>query len=298
MRLPAPPDVPEDQRAHGPVILRYEDVSQDGRLTMEGMPHALGEVFWRPASQRVSFGAILRGKGILPILSRLVTEGGEGPIGVHDPLDGDGRWLLVGVDDDRSEPRQLRIDVWVDLAGKRGRVHGPPPPGAGERIPVGRVVAEHVFTRPFGPAAERRVTAIDGVTPRVRVRWRAPHTLLELPAGARPLDPSPRLQTEPIILGLDDTDSNQHVNSLVYPRLVREAALRHFAEHGRGTGVLARYQETAFRKPCFAGEKLRMAMQAFELDGKLGAVAAVVEQSDARDDLVHGRCFGLVLFEG
>jgi hypothetical protein len=296
MQLAPPPEVPESQRVRGPVLLRYEDVSQDGRLTMEGMPHALGEVFWRGAVQRSDLATVLRAHGVLPILSRLATQGGEGPLGVQAPLDGEGRWQICRVDDDHGEPKQLRIDVCVDLYGERGRVHGPPPPGAGERIAAGRVLAEHVFTRPFAPPSERKVTSLDGIAPQARCAFRPPHAVLELPAGARPLDPELQLDPEPVVLGLDDTDSNQHVNSLVYPRLVREAALRRFARHGRDVRVLARYQETAFRKPCFAGESLRLAVRAFELDAALGVVGAILDPAHP-DDVARGRCFGVVLFE-
>ena len=75
--------------------------------------------------------------------------------------------------------------------------------------------------------------------------------------------------------GLAHTDSNQHVNSLVYPRLFEDAALRRFAALGKlKPPVLARHVEAAFRKPCFAGERYVIALQAFTIAGKLGAVGA------------------------
>ena len=60
----------------------------------------------------------------------------------------------------------------------------------------------------------------------------------------------------PLPLGLAHTDANQHVNSLVYPRLFEEAVLRRLATLGKPTALLTRRAEVAFRKPAFAGEVL------------------------------------------
>ena len=113
--------------------------------------------------------------------------------------------------------------------------------------------------------------------------WVSAESVGTLPDGALPLDEL-RLDPVPIAFGLAHTDSNQHVNSLVYPRLFEDAALRRFAELGRlKPPVLSRYMEAAFRKPCFAGEKYAIALRAFTLDGRLGAVGAFVEEKDTRD---------------
>jgi acyl-CoA thioesterase FadM len=106
----------------------------------------------------------------------------------------------------------------------------------------------------------------------------------------------------PIAFGLAHTDSNQHVNSLVYPRLFEDAALRRFAALGKGKpAVLSRHVEAAFRKPCFAGETYAVALQAFTLDGKLGAVGSFVSTDDARsaETLARARphCFVRMVFE-
>jgi hypothetical protein len=72
-----------------------------------------------------------------------------------------------------------------------------------------------------------------------------------------------------------------HVNSLVYLRVFEEAALRRFASLGRGAAVLGRQVDIAYRKPCFAGQTMRVALQAFEKDGRLGAAAVLVSEADA-----------------
>jgi hypothetical protein len=63
--------------------------------------------------------------------------------------------------------------------------------------------------------------------------------------------------------GLDHTDSNQHVNSLVYPRLFAEAALRRLAELERPRRLLIRALDIAYRKPSFAGDRVRIHTRLF-----------------------------------
>ena len=66
--------------------------------------------------------------------------------------------------------------------------------------------------------------------PPVRWPWQAPATLLDLPAGATALDGALTPDDTATVFGLDHTDSNQHVNSLVYPRLLVEATLRRLVQ--------------------------------------------------------------------
>jgi hypothetical protein len=60
-----------------------------------------------------------------------------------------------------------------------------------------------------------------------------------------------------------------------------EAALRRFVELGRGSKVLCRHIDIAYRKPCFAGQTMRVVQQAFEDDGRLGVAAVLVDASAA-----------------
>ena len=258
--------------------LRYEDVTQDGRLHPIAAPHALGEVLWAGTlgAQREMHRALAR-EGILPILSRLVMETFDGPIGVRTPLEGDGGFELahaVGVD---GAPERILLNLWVALSGVRARTHGPPPPGAGERIPVGRVFAEHVFTRPFAPAGQRKVTRLPepiGVPPAVAA-FITSESLLALPEGAESLDPEIVVDPSEVVFGVGHTDSNQHVNSLVYPRLFEDAALRSFASHGLSTAMLPRSIELGYRRPSFAGERARIGVRAFRHEGRLGVVGTL-----------------------
>ena len=305
MPAPTSPDVPEEQRSQAEVWLRYEDLCQDGRLTMQGMPHTLGEVFWRSVVAMRGIDRALHEHGVVPILTRLCTEGGEGPLSVNERLRADSRFQIARVDGDDGEVERLVLGVWVELSGPRASTYGPAPVGAGERIQAGRLFAEHVFTRLFAPsAAERKVTRLPaGALPELpeeRYAWSPASALLELPEGAEPLDEL-RLDPQPFVFGLDHTDANQHVNSLVYPRLFAEAALRRLGEQGQRRPLLARHQETAFRKPCFAGQRARLALQCFGVGEERGAVAALWVEDEAEDRslqkrLARAHAYGLVHF--
>jgi hypothetical protein len=187
---------------------------------------------------------------------------------------------------------RLILELWVDLYGNEGRTFGPIIDGKGERIHVGRCFAEHVFTRPFAPREERKVLSFGEHHPLPEhvYDWRAPDELLALPDGAQVATQSASgcefldemaLDDVPVHFSLSHTDSNQHVNSLVYPRLFEEAALRRFGKLGKKTAVLATVVELAYRKPCFAGDRMRFSLRAFEHERGLGAVGTLIADGDA-----------------
>jgi hypothetical protein len=272
-------------------------VSQDGRLVLEALPLALRKVWAHYGQTRpASFG-----EGVVPILSRVVFEGGEGPVAVNAHVEGEGVYQLAQTVGPDGNVDRLLLLMWGRLIAPIGRTHDPQPPDAGRIVVAGRVFAEHVFTRPFAPAAERKVRALDAggrpFVPEARAELAAPETALALPEGAVPLDASPIPDDAPTALGLDHTDSNQHVNSLVYPRLVIEAALRRFHALGRGSSPrLARAIEIAFRKPCFAGERVRVSSRGFAWGDRLGITAAITAEGDPPGG--RPRCAARVVFDG
>jgi hypothetical protein len=274
--FPAPPADPSAHIDGADVPIRYEDISQDGEVKLAALPQTLGATAWRKHFTDHPLTRLGREQGILPILSRLVIVGGGGPVSVRKRLQAEGWYQLAHTRDDAGEVQRLIMNLWAVAHGVRGRTHGPPPEGAGDRIEVGRVFAEHVMTRPFHPPDQRKVrrlpagAGVPEVPPEV-YPWRPMAVAGRPPEGASLLDAAPRPDAAPIALGLGHTDSNQHVNSLVYPELFEQAALRRFAELGRGTDVLPRYVELGYRKPCFAGQQIRIVLQAFEHQGRLGA---------------------------
>jgi hypothetical protein len=296
--IPAEPPAPPESRGSGRVHLRYEDVSQDGHLVIEALPHAMSAV-WRQLAQTrpVRFG-----DGVVPILSRVVVEGGEGPIAVGAAAEAEGLFHVAHTVDAEGSVERLILAMWANIMAPVGRTHGPPPPDAGQRVVAGRVFAEHVFTRPFAAPADRKVRSLDlgdgtPFVPDARYAFHPPETTLLLPEGATALDAEPVLDTAPTVFGLDHTDSNQHVNSLVYPRLFIEAGLRrlHALDDGRGGPRLCRAMEIAYRKPCFAGGRGHVAARAFAWEGRRGITAALNADGDAPG--ARPRCAARLVFD-
>jgi hypothetical protein len=271
--IPPEPEVPEDQRGVGRAPLRYEDVAQDGRIRLTSLAHFLGLALWRYAVAKSEPAHIAGRQGILPILTRLAFEGGPGPHSVRRPIEARGCYQLAHSVDDAGQPNRILLNMWVTMTGTASRTHGPPPPNAGATLIAGRVFGEHVFTRPFAARQERQVLALPGLdgVPPVRYTWRHSEDLAALPPGATPLDEELVADETPIVFGLTHSDANHHVNSLVYPILFENAALRRFHALGQSTLLLADSLEIAYRKPCFAGEAYRIHLRAFTEDGALGA---------------------------
>jgi len=280
--MPAfPPTPTETPRAEARLHLRFEDVTQDGRLVLEALPNALGPTVWRGIVNEDPTSAATFAQGIVPILSRFVLEGGAGPFSANAPFEAEGTCRMARADG------RIVLDMWADLYGVIGRTYGRTQ-GAGERVLAGRVMAEHVLTRPFAAPGERRVTSLDfpgaPVVDATRPASPSYDSIASVPAGATPLEPRSAVDPVPVVFGLVHTDSNMHVNSLVYLRVFEEAALRRFAAMGRGASLLGRTMDIAYRRPCFAGQTMRVVQQAFEEQGRLGMAAVLVEEKDAASD--------------
>lgn len=279
------------QRATGRFYLRYEDVAQDGRVRADALSSALG-VVWREIAIPGGMHAALQAQGILPILTRITIEGSESRFAVDKALDAEGGYVLSHARGTGGEVDKLILDMDASITGPIGRTNLPPPDNAGSDALVGTVHAEHVFTRPFAPAGQRKVVALPmesgAFVPERERQWEPPSALLELPDGAVALEPDLRDDPTETVLGLTHTDSNQHVNSTVYPRLFEEAALRRFAELGRPATVLARRIEIGFHRPSFADDTLRISLRAFALGSRVGC-AGVFQSGDERKPRVYAR---------
>lgn len=299
--FPEEPEVPLTQRAKGRVMLRYEDISQAGQVMLSAMPVALGPSIWRTYAAH-PLAAAMTADGVLPILSRLVLVADGGPIAVMTQVEAEGTMHLAHTAGEGGEVERIVLNMWCRLYGEAGRTHLPAPPNAGERVLVGRVFAEHVMTRPFAKDREARkvlrLPEVEGVpvVPPDRYEWRAAEALLDLPEGAAWLDEGFAVDPAPVVFGLDHTDSNQHVNSLVYPRIFQEAALRRLWETGQRGALAGRYAELAYRRPCFAGERLRIVARAYARDGNVGIVGALVTEEEALGaiEAARPRCFARI----
>lgn len=300
MSLPSPfpvpprPELPPERIATAQFGLRYEDIAQDGRMMAIAFPPALGWVVWDKLLDQHPAERALAAAGIVPILSRLTITGSDAAVRVDRPATATGGYQLARKDKDGAVDK-LFLNMWVEVAGAAGRLV--PPTGPGEAVVAGSVFAEHTFTRLFAAAGQRKVTAFEvpglPAVPRAIYDAPAPTTAMELPDGAAPIDAD--YHDDPVVtaFGLDHTDSNQHVNSLVYPRLFAEAALRRLATLERPRRLLVRALDIAYRKPSFAGDRVRIHTRLFALGEKLGAAGFV---ADVGDPEARPRCCARILF--
>ncbi len=288
---PEMPELPADHVATAEFQLRYEDLAQDGRMMMTALPPALGWTVWRALRNKLSPRQV-QARGIVPILTRLTIDGTDATIRVDQGIEGTGGYELA-----RHAPKgpveRLFMNMWVEVRGPSGRMM--PPAGPGPMVVAGRLFAEHMFTKLFAPPAERKVTRLDveGVAePTADYAFPGADTARQLPEGAVAIDDDFRVDPTEICFGLDHTDSNQHVNSLVYPRLFAEAALRRLAEHGRSRNVLVRHLDIAYRKPSFAGDRVRVHVRGFLLGDRPGIVGVLVGEGEPLD---RPRCAARIL---
>jgi acyl-CoA thioesterase FadM len=268
-------------RATSRAPLRFEDISQDGRIVLGALPTTLGVQVWRDILARSPSGDVPRERRIVPVLARLVVDGEPGPFSVLGELDVEGMYRLA-----RTDSGRLMFDMWVDIHSTLGRTYGTVE-GQGHRALAGRVLAEHVLTRPFAPPGGRRVETLDFEGAPEVVETRAdpvpPEQSAALPEGAMALEPEMRPEAAARTFGLLHTDSNKHVNSLTYLRIIEEASLRRFASLGRDAETLGRFVDISYRKPCFAGQTVRIVQRAYEAPaGRLGVIAMVFDEAEAR----------------
>lgn len=269
---------PEIPRAHrgetsrAAVPTRFEDVAQDGRVLPGALANSLGAAVWAPAIARDPAVTALLASGTVPVLNRLVLAGDDPTVAAGTVLDAEGRWSLAHTRDSRGEVHRVLLLIETVMHAPTGRTYLPPPEDAGTVRRVGRVFAEHGFTRPFAAPAERRVARLDApglpAVPPLAWEWTSVDDVRALPAGATALGEP--WTTGPLTFGVAHTDPNQHVNSLVYPRRFEERAMEHLASLGRSpAGLVARRVEAVFRKPCFAGDRAWITLRAWTLDGAL-----------------------------
>jgi hypothetical protein len=251
IEIPAlPPARAADVTGHAELLPRYEDIAQDGRLVLTAMMPGLGAAVWRTMMSAVPALEAFREQGILPILRRLVILGEAGPLSVHVPVRYQGTFRFAR----EKGGDRLFLNMWLEARAPRATTFGPPPDRDAEHVLVGRAFAEHVVTRPFAPASERKVTRLDA--PGVPAIPDDEHVFepAESLVASAPLEAAGDLA-----FGVMHTDSNQHVNSLVYPRVFEERVAGRL-DDDRRKRLLARAVEMRWRKPFFAGERARVAL--------------------------------------
>lgn len=286
---PAPAFLP-DQATLTPLQPRYEDCTQDGRLTTLGIPPSLATT-WNARDARNPGARQARASGLVSLLTRLTVTSLDQPVRVNRPFEVAGGFQLAHDRDAAGEVSKIFMNVWTDI---RGRPHLPrtawasgASDQAGVMVPAGRAFAEHTYTRPFGPPEQRRVTRLAGIEgvpaiPEARYHQPAPTSAADAPEGASWID---ELAPDPVdtMFTLDQTDANQHVNSLIYVRLFLAAVQRRLASGGHPARLRSTAFDIAYRKPSFVGERVRAHIRMFARGDHIGGAGFLAaEGEDAR----------------
>src|SRR5262245_45478398 len=103
----------------GPFALRYDDVAQDGRITVHALPAALGAVTW-PAIGADPRVRELQADGVLPILVRMQVRATEARISPLPPLRGAGRWRVWTARATDGSVDRIGFTMEVEVYGRPG----------------------------------------------------------------------------------------------------------------------------------------------------------------------------------
>src|ERR1700722_14897353 len=90
MTYPAIPTVADDQHATGHYPLRFEDLSQDGRVHFEPLVASIDAAIWRPMLAKVPTIRAFHAAGVRPIFTRLFLEVGPGQLQLGTTLTAEG----------------------------------------------------------------------------------------------------------------------------------------------------------------------------------------------------------------
>lgn len=295
MLFPAPP-MPAFLAGHTTTAARYprfEDCAQDGRLLTIAVPAAT-HALWENVLDNHPGTSNAMKVGVLPLLTRWTVRSFDQPVRVDQPITSVMGFELAHERDAAGAISRLYLNVWAEARGVPGRFALPGAPG-GEPVPAGWVFAEHTFTRPFAPAGDRRVVDFAGIAgypelPEARHRSQAPSTAGDLPEGARWLDALAPDVIETRFT-LDQTDGNQHVNSLVYVRLFLDAVQRRLAAGGHPAHLRSTEYDIAFRKPSFAGDSVRAYVRLFAHGDQIGGAGFVAAVGAKGGEEPKPRCF-------
>jgi hypothetical protein len=275
---------PAPDAARADFQIRYDDLTQHGHIKQVTLPMVLAKVCMETLWAHHPL-VVTRKQGIVPILSRLVIESEPVAVSFGAPLQGRGCIELAHERAHSGAVSALFMNSHADIWAIPSRRNQGVDPSTRQHIRIGRAFGEHVLTRPFGPAEERKVLSFDvagqpDVPEATHTRVRVDQNV-QLPEGATALDAAFTPDAAAWSFGLIHTDLNQHVNSLVYARMFEEAAVRRAALHGHNRALFAHKLSLCYRKPCFAGETQHCMLRAYTLDGAFGVVGYLAPEGTA-----------------
>lgn len=298
MLFPAPPApaFPPDQTTTTEHLLRYEDFTQDGRLIATALPHSLATL-WQTVDVSHPGARNATAAGVIPILTRLTVTSFDQPSRLEHPIESVAGFELAHDRDAAGAVSRLFMNVWAEARGIAG-MSGTPLVDP-TRVLAGRAFAEHTFTRLFAPPDQRRVTSLAGIEgypelPAWHYRQPPPASAASAPDGATWQGELTADQVETRFT-LDQSDANQHVNSLVYIRCFLDAFQRRLAAEAAPAALRSRAFDIAYRKPCFVGDRVRAYIRLFTRGEQIGG-AGFLAPDGAGGEPASPHCYIRVLF--
>lgn len=268
------PEFPDGQSVTTTGHLRYEDLNQEGRIIPIALSPAMSGLWRERLTDHAGARNSLRA-GIIPVLTRMVLVSEDQPIHVNRPTEVHAGFVLAHDRDAADSVTRIFLNCWAELRGAAGRIAPGSKPGP--LVLAGRIFAEQTFTRLMAPPDRRKVTRleVEGYpdVPELRHTPLPPASAGEPPEGARwIMPPAPDV---PYRFTLDQTDSNQHVNSLVYIRIFGDAVNRRLAAAGKIGKLRSTAVDIAYRKPSFAGDQVSCHVGLWESENQLGAAGLI-----------------------
>ena len=273
--FPAPPipTFPPGQSLTSPLGLRFEDVTQQGYLLPIAIPPVLAPL-WRDVVAPHAGVRNAIASGVIPILTRLTLVTEDQQVRADRAAQAHAGFVIARSGE--GDEARVYFNAWAELRASAGKLSRHAEVGA--LTLAGTLVAEHTFTRLLAPPDQRRVTRleVEGLPAVPEIEYAAPMSTSAqaAPNGAQWLDELAP-DTAEYCFTYDQTDSNQHVNSLVYIRIVLDAVNRRLAAVGHTLHVRSRAIDIAYRKPCFAGDRVRAHLRLFEHEGMIGAAGRI-----------------------
>src|SRR3569832_2511886 len=128
--FPAPPmpDFAPGQSTVTTAPMRYEDLTQDGRLTPIALPPTMSGLWRDVLSDHPGARNSLK-TGIIPILTRMTLICEDQPIHVNRPIEVKAGFELAHDRDHAGEVTRLFMIVWTEVRGAAGRISPNSRPG-------------------------------------------------------------------------------------------------------------------------------------------------------------------------
>jgi len=251
----------------GRFLPSFGDIDQRRHLKMRAfVPLVMPPIFLN-LEMRFALSRMLR-RGIVPIMFNLTFENSDVPLNLNEPVRVDHRIKLRKSVTPLPEGAPLER-LLLDMEAQIFATGGVDDPSAGSEgggrpgAPVGRLSGYQIFSRIGAPPGQRHVTGAPDELAELKVHpfdgpFPVPEHLVQIPPGFAPAPegPFPHLDT---VWGLPNTDVNQHVNVQEYILGMENHVVRRL--HGAGLPQLGHRiarTEAIFRKPFFAGERVRI----------------------------------------